>query len=74
MGKGTLFFLLALVGVLSCLWFARQRENAHGGPGLGEFPLLPTLAVERVRRVRIEHLERGFQMAWIHIKRHITPV
>jgi len=60
--KGTLAFLLALVVVLGFLWRAKQGEIARGGPALGEYPLAPGLSSARVSAVRVEHLERSFQM------------
>ncbi|MSR64012.1 MAG: DUF4340 domain-containing protein [Planctomycetes bacterium] len=63
MRKGTLLFLLALVGVLAFLWVQKEQETRRGGPALAEYPLCPELAAERVRKLRIEHLERGFEMA-----------
>ncbi|HEX6882297.1 MAG TPA: DUF4340 domain-containing protein [Planctomycetota bacterium] len=62
MGRGTLAFLLLLVLALAALWLARARETLEGGPALGEFALLPELAPERVRALRVEHLERSFSM------------
>ena len=62
MGKGTLLGLVALFGLLAFLWLQKEREIARGGPELAEYPLCPELALERVRAVRIDHLERGFQL------------
>jgi len=62
MGRGTLAFLLLLVAGLAALWLARAKETLEGGPALGEFALLPGLAPERVRALRVEHLERSFSM------------
>lgn len=62
MGRGTLAFLLLLVAALAALWLARARETLEGGPEIGEFALLPGLAPERVRALRVEHLERSFSM------------
>ena len=63
MRRGTLLFLALLVGVLGWLALERRREQASGGPALGEYPLRPELVLERVRSVRIEHLERGLSIA-----------
>ena len=62
MSKGTLFVLGALVLALGCLWLWKEREIASGGPALEEYPLCPGLALERVRALRIDHLEKGFQI------------
>jgi hypothetical protein len=62
MGKGTLALLFVLVLGLGALWLARARETLRGGPALDEYPLCPALALERVRQLRVEHLERGFQL------------
>jgi len=59
MARGTLVFLVLLVGVLG--WFAleKRREAQRGGPQVEEFPLAPGLEPERVRALRVENLERG---------------
>jgi hypothetical protein len=62
MGKRTLLVLVLLVAGLAFLRLQRARETARGGPALGEFPLCPELAAERVRALRVEHLERSFQI------------
>lgn len=62
MRRGTLVFLVLLVGVLGWLALERRREQERGGPALGEYPLGPALVLERVRSVRIEHLERGLSI------------
>jgi len=62
MARGTLVFLVLLVGVLGWFTFERRREQAAGGPAVEEFALAPGLALERVRAVRIEHLERGLSI------------
>jgi hypothetical protein len=61
-GKRTLFVLMALVAGLAFLRLQRARETARGGPELGEFPLRPELVAARVRALRVEHLERSFQI------------
>lgn len=58
----TLFALAALVTVLFLLWRAKERESARGGPALSQFPLFPGLSPERVRSLRIDHLERSIQV------------
>src|SRR5688572_21234854 len=60
MSRGTLAFLLVLVAGLVGLWLARAKETLEGGPALGEYALLPGFASERVREVRVDHLERSF--------------
>ena len=62
MGRGTLVFLLLLVGVLGWFTLERRREAARGGPAVEEFALAPGLVAERARAVRIEHLERGLSI------------
>jgi uncharacterized protein DUF4340 len=68
MSKGTLALLFLLVIVLCGLWVAKEREalrTAQGGgdTALAEYPLLPGLELERVASLRIDHLERSFQLA-----------
>jgi hypothetical protein len=60
MSRGTLAFLLLLVAGLVALWLARAKETLQGGPAPGEYALLPGFAAERVREVRVDHLERSF--------------
>jgi hypothetical protein len=62
LGKGTLIVLFVLVAGLLALLLAREREIARGGPALDEYPLCPELSAERVRAVRLEHLQRSIQM------------
>ncbi len=62
MGKRTLLVLVLLVAGLAFLRLQRARETARGGPALGEFSLCPDFAAERVRALRVEHLERSFQI------------
>lgn len=62
MSRGTLVFLFVLVAALAGLWLARARETLRGGPELGEYALAPGFAPERVRLVRVEHLERSFSL------------
>jgi hypothetical protein len=62
MSRGTLAFLVLLVAGLAALWLARAKETLQGGPALDEYALVPGLAAERVRLVRVEHLERAFQV------------
>lgn len=62
MGKRTLLVLVVLVAGLAYLRVQRAYETARGGPALGEFALCPELAAERVRAIRVEHLERSFQI------------
>jgi len=62
MARGTLVFLLLLVGVLGWFTLERRREQASGGPALEEFALAPGLELEAVRALRIEHLERGLSI------------
>ena len=59
MRRGTLLFLVLLVLGLGYLALQKEREAARGGPAVAEFLLRPELALERVKSVRIEHLERG---------------
>jgi len=60
--KRTLLVLIFLVAGLAYLRLQRARETARGGPELAEFPLCPGLEVERVRALRVDHLERSFQV------------
>jgi hypothetical protein len=60
--RSTLLLLLLLVAGLSVLWRVRERERSRGGLELPEYPLLPGLAAERVRALRIDHLERSIQV------------
>lgn len=62
MRRGTLVFLVLLVAGLFFLARAKRREEAGGGPALGVYPLRPELVLERVKSLRIEHLERGLQI------------
>ncbi len=62
MGKGTLLGLIGLFALLAFLWLQKEKEAAQGGPELGEYPLCPDLSSERVRALRVDHLERGFQL------------
>ena len=62
MKKSTLLVLALLVAGLAYLRLQRARETARGGPELAEFALCPGFAVERVRVLRVEHLERSFQI------------
>lgn len=64
MRLGTLVGLVFLVALLAALWWQKEREVARGGPELGEYPLCPGLELERVRAVRVDQLERGFQLGF----------
>ncbi len=58
----TLLALVVVVAGLFLLWRAKARETERGGPELAQYPLLPDLATERVRALRIDHLERSIQI------------
>lgn len=62
MRKSTLLVLAVLVLGLGALWRAKQRETARGGPALGEYPLCPDLLSERVSSIRVDNLQRSFQL------------
>ncbi|NOT29245.1 MAG: DUF4340 domain-containing protein [Planctomycetes bacterium] len=62
MAKGTLLGLVALFALLAFLWLQKEKEVARGGPELAEYPLCPDLSSERVRALRVDHLERGLQL------------
>ena len=62
MKPGTLVLLVLLVLGLSGLWWWKERARDQGGPRLELYPLCPGLAVERVRALHIDHLERGLQI------------
>jgi hypothetical protein len=58
----TLLVLVALFLVLGVLWLRREREIVLGPAVAAEYPLCPGLASHAVKSVRIDHLERSFQM------------
>lgn len=62
MSKSTLAFLVFLVIALGALWLVKEREVLRGGPALAEYPLLPGLSSEHVSSIRVDHLERSFQV------------
>ena len=62
MRRGTLLVLIVLVGVLFFLWRRKEREIQRGGPELAQFPLCPALVTNRVKKIRIDHLERAVQI------------
>lgn len=62
MQKGTLLGLALLFALLATAWWLKEREDAGRGPELGEYPLCPGLELERVRAIRVDQLERGFQL------------
>jgi hypothetical protein len=64
MSRGTLAFLAVLVAGLATLWLLRAKETLEGGPELGQYALAPGFAAERVRKVRVEHIERSFSAAF----------
>lgn len=64
MSKGTLAVLLMLVLLLGGLWLAEQREALRGGSDLAEYALLPGFEAARVSAIRVDHLERSFQLAF----------
>jgi hypothetical protein len=58
----TLVFLALLVATFLALRFARKRETGVRVVSSVQERLCPGLEKERVSRVRIDHLERGFQL------------
>jgi hypothetical protein len=58
----TLVLLALLVLIFLALRFARGRETEVRVASSVQEPLCPGLEKERISRVRIDHLERGFQL------------